>query len=290
MLLRGNVVKTISAAAFIFVLSVCGHASENTIQSGEEESFWKAVKKKSRFFTFSELMGPAFKANPASIPTNKGQQLDPINLYTTTQLDFEIAPKTRILWYQRIPYYISHNTLNEVNNVEFFDPRFAYRKLDFIDYPGAKSTADFYFQPGSSHISADIGRLADIGFAINMKAPFAKTNWQVGWLSDFRLSFFKANGVSDGHVVSGYLSPWAGYYITPRLQTQHWLVVPYLHNRNEPLNTWGWGYPGAPFVQNGLGYSVSPRVWVALLLNNYVNIAPKLENTWMSFWLSTSLL
>jgi hypothetical protein len=83
--------------------------------------------------------------------------------------------------------------------------------------------------------------------------------------------------------------PWASYDINPTFSTQHYCIVNFEHQRGKALHRFDWDYP-MPYIQNGLGINVSKVVWTSIFLNNYVNTAPTLKNTWASVWLSLTLL
>jgi hypothetical protein len=81
---------------------------------------------------------------------------------------------------------------------------------------------------------------------------------------------------------------WASYRLNDKLSTQHWGVGTFRRERGG--SALEWDYPGEPYAQNGVGYQLTPRVWTAVLLNNYLMTAPTLRNSWISAWFSINVL
>lgn len=258
-------------------------------QSTAHASSFTDIRDRFRIRTFTEIMGPAFKGNPASVPDPKGDQLDPINAFNIITVDYLIKGNMRLLYLQRIPWMMSTNTLSTGHDLSFWDPRLGLRLVNPFKVEGLSQTLDFYTQiPTSERTSLRAG-MGDIGIQTST-SYLLSPKWTIGIITDTRGMFYteKANG--RGSRFSFFAGPWISYNLTPKLSTQHWVWMAGYIGRGDDKSL-NWDYPGNPFTQNGLGYSLTDRIWVALFINNYLRgPSIRLESTWTSLWISMSIL
>lgn len=280
------------AAALGLICGTPAHATqtqkvETTVPSSP--SLWSQIRPKTRVFQFTEVSSPALSGKMAATPTPEGAPSDPINAFTILQADYLIAEDTRLLYFQRLP--LNFNSLpGQATGMDltFSDPRFGLRKTNVIKTPGFVSTIDLYTQPGFSKGSANIERRADVGVQANIK--YLVKDWTFANLMDARKTFFGPNG--KGNDLSGFFAPNISYSLSSKFSTQTWAVLPWRHKHNTTLGlaNFSWNSPGEPFLQNGIGYSATDKIWLGVLVNNFIFTAPRLNNTWTSLWISTTLL
>jgi hypothetical protein len=168
------------------------------------------------------------------------------------------------------------------------DPRFGLRGVQLFNVSGLTSTIDLFVQPGVMTQSRNIGRLMDIGFRASAIYVVPGSRWEFGAIAEVTNSHFQAG--ETGTNLSGFVSPWASYRINSKLTTQHWLIVPFEHQKGEPWTNLSYGATEKPFIQTGLGYDVTDTFWVSLLVNNYLFTAPSLKNTFGSILISKAFM
>jgi hypothetical protein len=256
------------------------HAAE------QSKTVWEDIVSRTRVRTFSELMTSSL-ADPSSVPTETGEQLDPMNAFNILWMDYEFAKDWRALYFQRM---IVNLTSNEANpggfGVNVLNPRFGLRRTNAIPLDGFSTTWDLYVQPGITTDSQNAGHIADLGLQMANSYRIKGFPLTVGLLADIRGGFFNAYGRGSDFMVS--MSPWLSFELTPWLSTQHWFGMPIRHVKG--ADSLSWNYPFAPNVQNGLGFQIGDRIWSALMVNNYLTQTPGIENTWLSLWLAVTIL
>lgn len=273
----------IAVFSAVFALSSTTFAAEQTQQS---KTAWEEFTSRTRLRSFSELMSSSL-ADPSSVPTETGGQLDPMNLFNIVWVDFEFAKDWRALYFQRTVFNLTANEANPSGfGVNFLNPRFGIRRTNALPVDGLATTWDLYVQPGLTSASQSAGHIADVGLQLANAYKIKGFPLTLGLLADFRGAFYQAGGRGSDFTMS--VSPWASFEILPWLSTQHWLGMPIRHVKGaEDLS---WNYPFAPMIQNGLGFQLGEHVWTALMVNNYLTQAPQLNNTWLSLWLSIMVL
>ena len=237
---------------------------------------------------FTEVMSPALESSAAVTPDPQGNAVDPVNAFNIIWADYEFADGLRALWFQRLPLNLSAPDSSQSWDLTFSDPRVGLRLTDRIKLKGLTSTIDFYAHPGLSEGSRLRGRALELGLQASLSYAIPRSRFTIGAISDFRRSLYDRPG--EGASFSGAFVPWTSYSLTERLSTQHWLTLPYRQARGARFADFDWNSPGQPYLQNGIGIALTSRLWTSLLVNNYLLTAPTARNTWLSLWVSTTLL
>jgi hypothetical protein len=258
-----------------------------TTSTATEKTYLEKVKEKVRMRTFTEFMTPAFKAKNSQVPTPEGDELMPTNTFNIAWVDYEVAQNWRVLYWQRFFVNFASSGTAQGINTRVRNPRFALRRTQVFDDPNLNTTYDLYIQPGLAQEGNTgpngKGRTIEGGFRTNTAYTIPKSRWSVGAITEFTLSKDRNDSIY------GWVLPWISYEINSKIQTQHYVTVNFLHTRGESLSQWGWDLP-MPYIQNGFGFNVSKSIWAAAFLNNYLNTAPSLKNTWASVWLAFTVL
>jgi hypothetical protein len=254
-------------------------------------SLWKKIRPKIKASLFTEVMTPAIDSSSATVPDPSGAPFDPVNAFNLFQTAYAFSPRMSAFYLQRLPLNLNSLDAPQRSDLDltFTDPRFGIRLTIPKDKGNWSRTLDLYTQPGLSEGSQRNGRQFDVGAQGNISYSTTNGKWTFGSLGEYRRNFFRssATGIAD---FQGFVAPYINYNITEKLSTQSWGSFAYRHERGTDLNNVQWSGQGLPYVQNGLGYQATEKIWVAGLVNNFIGTAPTLQNTWFSLWISTTLL
>lgn len=246
------------------------------------------VTKPLRIRAYNELMSSSLGSASTGVPNAEGSSISPMNLYGWVSFDYEFSDSYRFLYQQRylLDLANSQGTLGATGSI--WDPRLGVRKEKVIDVRGLDTTYDLYIQPGVTFESQANAKSFDLGFRTNSTYTFAGSRWSIGAITEIAGTFYSSKG--KGADFSGFLNPWASYSLTPKFSTQHWVLLPFQHERHSGWNGLGWDMPSnGPIIQNGISCDLSERVWVSVLLNNHLTTLPTLKNSWGSLWVSLKI-
>ncbi len=236
---------------------------------------------KFRMRSFTEVMTPAIANNDGiSMPFADGSHFLPLNAFQIFWMDYEIAPRLRVLYYQRLILTLGSNEVSTPGYVSPRPPRFALR---FI-LPDTESSIDVYFQPPISVYMTERKRAFEVGGRISLIQRIPPVSY--GFTTDITLPYaYAANTSADFY---GFSSAWASFALSETISTQHWISFPFEHIGC--TQQWGWDIPLQPYIQNGLGFNVSRILWLGIMLNTYFLTPPTLRNSWASLWVSLDLM
>ena len=235
-------------------------------------------------------MTPSITGGTGSIPWEDGKALLPTNLLNIVWADYEIAKDIRVGYWQRMNVnLISSPRGNGVHTV-MRNPRFAIRKLNVYNVVGLNTIYDFYVQPGFAPESRPdaMGRSLEFGFRTSHAYPIPASRFNVGLVTEVTKAFsFNGDPVAN---VYGWAMPWTSYDLSKTFSTQHIMSVSFQQLSKDPWYRVVHDYPMPLAIQNGIGINLSENISTSLLVNNYLNTAPTLKNTWASLWLMMTIL
>ncbi len=263
-------------------------AATGTSTAESESSAWNFIQKKFRMRTFSEFMTPALAGKSTSVPAADGSVFAPTNAFNIAWVDYEIAPNTKLVYWQRFNVNFASQVAGQGVHAIARNPRFAFRRLNVFNSDSVTTTYDLYVQPGVAPeaTSASANRSFEFGVRTNTSYAFPSSKWTIGLISETTGSLSSRGGA--GADFYGWFMPWASYDFTKVFSTQHYVTLNYMHDRG---TSWSQlQLDGMPYIQNGIGVNITEKIWAAAFLNNYLTTAPTLENSWASLWVSTSFL
>jgi hypothetical protein len=272
---------------FSFTPTAAWAASDIIESIDVPKSSWQAIKEKLRVRNFSEIMSPAFKGNPSSVPYPDGRQFTPGILYNIFWADYEFAPNYKVVYWQRAIITLNSNQ-NFQNAIFPRDPRFALRRTKVFDIPRLDTTFDVYIQPRVMQNMFTTKNHFEVGFRTNSSYAFPRSKWNIGLISEFTTGYLDPTG--KGARAFGWAMPWASYDWTSKFSTQHYVTLPVANSRDSCWRHFAWDDPSLPYIQNGISYSLSSTLTTSVFLNNYLMTKPSLKNTWASVWLSLAFL
>lgn len=273
------------------VSSLCGHpvyAGDVPVsQVTEEPSFWQGVRKRIRARTFTEMMTPAIDSSKGQIPDNDGSPFAPMNAFNILWTDYEFADDLRIVYWQRVMVNIVGTSTHGPMDFTPRNPRFALRKTKFFDNKNLSTTYDLYVQPGLASEATNAGRTFEFGFRTASSYSFPGSRFSIGMITEMTGVYSKFD--MPGANFYGWFMPWMSYDLNKTFSTQHYVTLNYQHMRGDHWSKFQYDYP-MPYMQNGIGMSISKNVWASVFINNYITAPPTLKNTWASLWLSLEIL
>jgi hypothetical protein len=292
---KNKLIVPISRALFTFLIVIwtSGSAmadSESPGSVSQETSTWQLIKSKLRFRTFTEFMAPAALSNsPTQIPEPDGSSAAPTNVFNIAWMDYEIAENYRILYWQRFTVNLaSGGALTGVNTIAR-NPRFALRRTNVFSNPNISSTYDIYIQPGITPEAISAGRNFEFGFRTNTSYSAPSSRLSFGAITEFTVSLSSKSGPSDRANIYGWAMPWVSYKLNKLFSTEHYLTINFQHKEGKPLQSIELD-TYLPYIQNGIGITLSEQFWAAVFVNNYLIAPPSLQNTWASVWLAMNIL
>jgi hypothetical protein len=202
-------------------------------------------------------------------------------------MDYEIKKDYRLLYFQRNRLIFSNQGSLGHSEFQLQDPRLGIRMTQNFDHVGLTTTYDLYIQPGVTRDAQKIGRNFDFGVRTNTSYDISGSRMSIGAITDISVSSFNQSGSAADLV--GVAALWGSYLLNTRLSSQHWVVVPFKHQQGTALTHFSFDLPNMPVAQNGVGVSVSKRMWTSLMLNNYLFAVPSLRNTWASMWFNLTI-
>ena len=167
------------------------------------------------------------------------------------------------------------------------NPRFSVRRTEVFNVPGLRSTLDVYIQPGLAPEANLMGRRLEVGFRTNSNYSIPGSRWEVGEVSEVNYELIH-DPLLYG-TTYGWAGIWANYQLSERFATQSYLTVNFAHEIDRPTLSLQLDFP-RPYMQNGIGVTITDSVWMAFLINNYLELGPNWKNTWTSIWLSVDFL
>jgi hypothetical protein len=210
-------------------------------------------------------------------------------MFSIVQADYEFMKDSRLLLFQRMTSNLGAAAGLPGGKFRFLDPRVGWRQTNVISNPDfLGSTIDFYAQLPLSSQSQQQQRALDLGVQGNFSYLVPKSKLTLGVVTDVRGSFYQA--ALGNNNFQGFFAPWASYELSRKFSTQHWFNLPWRHKQEDAWDSIGWAFPGRPYIQNGIGLSANKFLWFSLMINNYVDTAPTLQNTWASLWVSVTAL
>jgi hypothetical protein len=246
------------------------------------------LQEKLRIRSFNEFMSPAFYGKSPTIPASNGDPQAPTLMVGYFSLDYELSANYRLLYFQRNSMEFAEFQGAPAYQLKLKDPRFGLRKLEVVSVPGLFTQFDFYFQPGITDQSKQMGRILDLGVRTVTSYSIPESRLSVGAITDLSMGFFQ--GSQGGSDLTGVVAPWVGYELSSHFGTQHLLVMTFKNTRGKSLGNLEWDFPGMPILQNGISYTMNSHVSLSLFLNNYLLAPPSLKNTWASLWVSLAIM
>jgi hypothetical protein len=255
-----------------------------SVENGQNT--WSLIRPKIRMRTFSEFMSPGLKDASTSVPEPDGTALMETNLFNIVWADYEIAPDTKVVYWQRFTVNFTPTSASQGLDAVARNPRFALRRVNVFKTPGLDTTYDIYIQPGIATEAKSSDRNMEFGSRTNTSYQFPKSRFSIGAVTELTFSIAR-NPVTTGANLYGWAMPWVNYELNKTFSTQHYATINLMHGR---------GTRGLqldlpkPYVQNGIGAGITKDIWMAAFINNYVTTAPSLKNTWASLWLAMNIL
>jgi hypothetical protein len=273
---------------FIVLTNLCFQAQAAEIPTPDDDNIpppKKEQKVRSNFFM--EIMSPGSNS-PGYVPAEDGSPLIPSNIFAILWIDYPIAEDTRIGYWQRGNANLAGSQTFRVRN-----PRFELRKLNVWKKQGLSSTYDFYIQPGiapegGSIASGGSGRSLEIGIRTSHAYTFPESHWSIGMTTETTKAF-SFRGPTSANVY-GWAMPWINHHWSTHFSHEHYFTLSLQQLSQDPWHRIVYDYPMPLATQNGVSYHYSESVSITFLVNNYLNTAPTLKNTWFSFWLSAKIL
>jgi len=262
-----------------------------TLSATEEPSTWQLIQSKLRAGTFTEFMTPAaFSIDSLKIPNTDGSGIAPSNVYTDAWAGYEFAPNYELLYWQRFTVNLQSNNPYPGVHALARNPRFALRRTHVFNNPSISSIYDIYIQPGVAPEATLEGRSFEIGCRTFTNYNFPSSRLSVGAATEFTVSLSSSTSpITDRADIYGWAMPWLEYKLSKFFSTEHFVTVNYQHKQGTPWSSFDLD-AYLPFIQNGIGITFSDQLWAAVLINNYLIVAPSLQNTWASVWIMVSLL
>jgi hypothetical protein len=269
---------------FIFILISTNQISQAATHSLISiDSLPSEIKSKVRMKSFTEWMSPSFSDNGTYIPTPDGQSLAPSNSFSIVWADYTLSRHLKILFWQRYKVLFGSKD-SAFLSTRFRNPRLAIRWIDLVPYPNFSTTYDFYIQPGFAQEAETLGREFEFGFRTVTQYSIPATRWRLGATTEFTISTTPSSMIK-GQNYYGWVTTAIQYDLSPQLAAQSFITVNFKQNRGTPWLNAIYDTP-LPYIQNGIGYQLSSNLSASLLINNYLNQAPTLKNTWASLWLT----
>jgi hypothetical protein len=237
-----------------------------------------------RVRSFTEWMSPAFTENGSHVPTDQGTPLTPTHSFNIVWADYTLTQHFKLLFWQRYKTFFGVGENISPLTTRFRNPRLALRWVNFIKNPNVSATYDFYIQPGFAPEAQNLGRNLEFGFRTVTQYSIPTSRLRIGATTEFTIST-SPTPFNRGQNYYGWLTTALLYDLSPKLSAQSFITVNFKQNRGTRLTDVRYDTP-LPFIQNGVGYQITPSVSTSLLLNNYLNQAPTLRNTWASLWFS----
>lgn len=278
-------------AVFSLFYTFNGHAAN-------EVSIWSNVKEKLKVGVFTEFMSPSLDNRNGSILFPDSTEWNPTNAFSIFWATYDIGEELKLVYFQRLlSFFTTNDYLNPGSSSQLgqqgmsivpLNPRFAIRRTNLFKISGLKNAYDLYVQPGVTPGAINIGNTVELGFRTSQFYSIPQSSWTIGGMSEFTVLFYNKSGA--GNDISAWAMPMASYNINKTFATQHWVTVPFRHERDTSLFNFEWGNPKMPFIQNGISANVTEWLWTSVFINNYLLIAPTLRTTWFSLWVTASIL
>jgi len=263
--------------------------SQGVVDPGEVEgeSFWRNLKTqgKLRIRYSNEWVTPTVGSK--TVPTPTGGIFGPSGVFNNLTFDYAVAHNFRLLYFQRV--YMPLGTNANFSRIQpvLRDPRVGVRWTQVFNDSHVTSTYDFFLQPQVTHNAFSTGNGLDIGVRLNHVYTFPRSKWSIGAITDIVTSYQNPN--AKGPRCYGFFAPWASYEISPKFSTQNWLGLNYMNPRSLAWYSLAWDTP-LPSMQNGVSWNFVENMSLSFLINNYLQAAPTLSNTWASVWFSLVVL
>jgi hypothetical protein len=241
-----------------------------------------------RFQSSHEFMTPHLSGDSTSVPNADGSELIGTNLLGFFWLDYRFTEGFRFLYYQRHQVLLDKTESHSTVQTPLLDPRFGVRQ-DINSTSGLNGYIDYFFQPGITPRSKTEGKQFDVGTNINLTYPLPASRWSIGTTTELTASYCTQEEECSDFAAS--FAPFLSYTLSNRLSSQHWLLFPFQHLKGNPAQKLSWDMPtNGPIMQNGIGFTMSDQLWLALLLNNHLTEPPQLRNTWLSLWINLTFI
>lgn len=239
-----------------------------------------------RLQTFSDFSLPAIGME-GYVPTPDATKDRPMDVFNYAWLDGPLAGDYRWVYWQA---FFLKMQASRFGKIDLANPRFALRRDNFFESGGkARSRLDLFYQPGWSALNpapllGQLGVRSDSSYR-----PESGGCWSFDLLAEATWNFYTASSLSSGYSMStfsGMFFPTVQYRLSEKMGWSTGMAFFAKWRRVD--QKWVLGAP--PYLQNGLTWSVSQTVWVAGLVNHYLQVAPRLKNTWGSLWVSLKVL
>ncbi len=232
-----------------------------------------------------EAISPALKEGSTYTPNSDGSSSSSLSgLINTASITYKTSPHMSLLLTQKTNLSLAGDPTQTLRLTPK-NPKFGLRFTNLFKIPQLKVNHDFYIQPAWIVDSGPSYRKSfDLGLKNSAKIIFKNSRWSLWATFELTGSFYSYNNQQAAERYSGSFQPAIKYRIYPEsvgyplCTTHHGFNFSFFESPNHKIlydNT-------GPFMQNGIGVVFSKTTYLSALINNYILVAPTLQNTWLT--------